>query len=135
MPLIQWDQKFSVGVQAMDQQHQRWFGILNNLHEAMQQGKGKDVLHKILGEMTDYTRTHFRGEEELLKSAGYPQLSEHLAKHKAFTAQIAEMDNKAKNGDTVLTFDLMDSLRAWLENHILKEDVKYGAFLSGAGKR
>ncbi len=135
MPLIQWDQKFSVGVQAMDQQHQRWFGILNNLHEAMQQGKGKEVLHKILAEMTDYTRTHFQREEELLKSAGYPQLAEHLGKHKAFTGKIAEMETKANKGDTVLTFDLMDSLKAWLEDHILKEDAKYGIFLAGAGKR
>ena len=35
MPLMDWNRSYSVGVAEMDAQHQKWFGILNKLHDAM----------------------------------------------------------------------------------------------------
>lgn len=130
MPLISWTSTFSVGIQSMDAQHQRWFTLLNRLHDAMLQGRGKEMLDAILFEMIDYTVTHFRSEEALLESRGYANLLEHVRKHEAFTHQLQEMQTKVSNGDPVLTFDVMDSLKTWLETHILVEDKKYAAVLA-----
>ena len=60
-----------------------------------------------------------------------PNLLEHLEKHRAFAVQLADMENRVDRGEPVLTFELMESLKAWLECHILKEDMKYAAFLAG----
>lgn len=114
----------------MDAQHQRWFTLINRLHDAMLQGRGKEMLDAILFEMIDYTETHFRHEEEMLQSRAYPRLLEHLQKHNAFTARLKEMQSNVEKGDPVLTFDVMESLKNWLENHILKEDMQYGTFLA-----
>ncbi len=134
MPLITWDDKFSVGVQSMDAQHQRWFALMNNLHDAMREGRGKAVQDAILAEMIDYTQTHFRREEELLQAKLYPNLLEHQDKHRLFTNRLFDMQSRIQKGEPVLTFDLMDSLKDWLQEHIMKEDMKYGTFLSGGSR-
>ncbi len=51
MALIQWDGSFSVKVAEIDQQHQKLVSMINDLNDAMKQGKGKDVLGKIVNEL------------------------------------------------------------------------------------
>ncbi len=48
MPLIQWNESFSVNVVEIDKQHQKLVGMINDLYDAMHQGKGNDVLGKII---------------------------------------------------------------------------------------
>lgn len=129
MPLMQWDAKYSVGVQAMDAQHQRWIGILNRLHDAMLSGKGREVQQGVLNEMVAYARTHFLEEELLLKTKGYPRLAEHKEKHTTFVRQVQDLEKKMEKGAPVLTMEVMDFLKRWLTQHILAEDVQYGAYL------
>lgn len=129
MPLMVWDTKYSVGVDAMDAQHQKWFGILNRLHDAMMAGKGREVQEAVMAEMVAYTRTHFLQEELLLKSKGFPNLPQHREKHVAFTKEVQELEAKLLGGAAVLTVDVMNSMKNWLRSHILAEDTKYGAYL------
>lgn len=129
MALMEWNQKFSVGVPAMDAQHQKWFGILNKLHDAMLTGKGADTQRAVMSEMVAYTRTHFLEEELMLKTRKYPKFSEHKAKHDAFTREVQDLEARMIGGAPVLSMQMMDSLRKWLSSHILAEDVRYGAYL------
>ena len=129
MALMEWNSRYSVGVPAMDAQHQKWFGILNRLHEAMLGGKGSDAQRAVLTEMVAYTRTHFLEEELMLKMKKYPHFAEHKAKHDAFTREVQELEARMIGGASVLTVQLMDSLRKWLSAHILAEDVRYGAYM------
>ena len=48
MVLFEWDDTYSVNVGEIDEQHQKLVGMLNDLHEAMEQGKDKDALQEIL---------------------------------------------------------------------------------------
>lgn len=132
MALMEWNQKYSVGVPAMDTQHQRWFDILNRLHEAMLRGKSADALRAVMSEMVAYTRTHFMEEELMLKVRKYPHFAEHKAKHDAFTKEVQDLEAKMIAGAPVLSMQVMDSLRKWLSGHILAEDVHYGAYLKMA---
>lgn len=129
MPLMNWETKYSVGVPAIDAQHQKWFGILNRLHDAMLGGKGKEAQQAILTEMVAYTRTHFLQEELMLKAKGYPELAAHREKHVAFTQKVQDLEAKVLAGSSVLTVEVMDFLRDWLNQHILSVDTRYGLWL------
>lgn len=72
MSLFAWNEKYSVNIQEIDDQHKRLIGLVSQLHGAMQQGKGKEVMDKILKELIQYTRTHFAAEERIMKVNGYP---------------------------------------------------------------
>ena len=133
MPLIAWDQGFSVGVGSIDEQHKKLIGLLNDLHDAMRFGKGRDVLGKVLAELIDYTAYHFRTEEGLFAKYGYPEHAAHEREHRDLTRQAMELKERFERGDTAITIDVMNFLKDWLNDHILGSDKRYGPFLAGKG--
>ena len=132
MPFLSWEPRYSVGA-AMDAEHKTWFAILNRLHDAMAQGKGRDIQQKILAEILTYTRTHFAHEETLLQTWNYPELPAHRQLHAGFIRKVQELEKKMNSGMPVLSLELMDFLRDWLSNHILTHDIKYGSWKKANG--
>ncbi|MGQ9819971.1 MAG: bacteriohemerythrin [Candidatus Kapaibacteriales bacterium] len=130
MALIEWNDKLSVGVPEMDNQHKRLFAIINDLDDAMKQGKGKDVIGKVLSGLETYVHTHFRSEEEFMKKIGFPGLEIQKEEHKKYTDEIEKFHREFKEGKTMLSVQLMNFLRNWLLDHIGKKDKAYGEFAS-----
>ena len=82
MALFTWNDSYSVKVAMCDQQHKKLFDIINRLADAMRLGKGDDVFSKTVGELLQYTRTHFQQEEALMRKANYPELASHQGAHR-----------------------------------------------------
>jgi len=135
MPLFTWNEKYSVLVGAMDEQHKKLFALINQLHEAMGAGKGKAVIGTVLTELLDYTRTHFTAEEKVLEKFGYTGLAEQKKEHGIFIAKIVEMQQKAAAGSLTVSMEASQFLRDWLTNHIMVVDKKYGSFLIEKGEK
>lgn len=133
MALIQWNDSFSVGVGEIDRQHQRLVGMINDLNDAMRQGKGKDVLGKIINGLVGYAGTHFRTEEKYFEQFGYPDAGSHKKEHFDFTKKVAEFKDGFDTGKIGLSIEVMNFLSNWLQNHIKVVDNKYGPFFNGKG--
>ena len=125
MPIFTWSDSYSVGAPGIDAQHKKLFDMINNLHEAMGQGKGKEALGKILDGLMDYTRVHFSDEEKMLEKVNYPDLAIQKTQHAAFVQKIAELQKDYKSGKITMTLPTMEFLKDWLLNHILVVDKKY----------
>ncbi len=119
MALLTWDESYSVHVREIDEQHKVWVRMLNNLHDAMREGKGRDKVGETLAGLVQYTKTHFATEEKLLRAAGYPFHGEHKKIHEDMTGQVESLLQRYQKGDLTLTFDVMDFLKNWLSEHIL----------------
>lgn len=135
MALFTWNDSYSVKVAMCDQQHKKLFEIINELSDAMRTGRGQDVVSKTVGELLQYTRTHFQQEEALLQKTSYPQLTAHQELHKKFVADIEALAKQARSGETVNSIKVLNLLRDWLVNHIQKTDKLYSAHLNAAGIR
>ena len=61
--MLNWDEKYSVGIQSIDQQHHKLFDLLNHLLSAMKQGQAATVTNKIISELSNYAIIHFQKEE------------------------------------------------------------------------
>ncbi len=133
MPLITWTSNLSVGVKQLDEQHQKLINLINSLHDAMTQGKGKEALGNILNELINYTVYHFGTEENLFQKYGYMGYASHKQEHDKLTQQAKEIKTKFDSGEPVLTIEVMNFLRDWLNNHIVGTDKKYGPFLNSKG--
>ena len=48
MGFIEWSDKLVTGVKECDEQHKKLVSLINEFYDAMKQGKGKDVLDKML---------------------------------------------------------------------------------------
>jgi hemerythrin len=134
MSLVVWSDKLSVGVNSIDEQHKKLVTLLNQLHDGMIAGKGKDVVGSVLKGLADYAATHFRYEEELFARTGYPDAAEHKQHHTQLVQKIAEIQQKyEQSGPAVLTIQVMNFLKDWLTNHILGVDMMYGPHLAARG--
>ncbi|MDQ5986419.1 MAG: Bacteriohemerythrin [Syntrophus sp. SKADARSKE-3] len=133
MGLIKWDSNLSVGVAEMDKQHQKLIDLINQLNDAMSQGKGKDVLGKTINGLLDYTKTHFTAEEKLMGQQGYTGLDQQKDAHKKFIDKVAAYKLQFETGKVGLTIEMMNFLSNWLKGHIIGEDKKYGPYLAEKG--
>lgn len=130
---FQWNASYSVKVSAMDAQHKQLFVIIQELYSAMRSGHGKDVAGGVLKRLIDYTVKHFAEEEKLMEKHAYPQLSQHLAEHRALVNKVVAFKKDFDAGGASVTPELMTFLQKWLTDHIQSVDNKYGDFLNAHG--
>lgn len=130
MPIIAWSDKYSVGMQIIDTQHKKLFELINQLYEAMTQGKSKDVLGKILKELIDYAAYHFKTEEDLFRKYSYGDKVNHVKTHEDLKQKVLDFNNKFNSGQTNISIEILNFLKDWIDKHILLIDKKYMGKLS-----
>jgi hemerythrin len=133
MPFANWNDSYSVKVQRLDDEHKKLFDIINQLHEGMKAGRGKDVLQNVIDQLLRYTEQHFKSEEGLLQQAGYPELTTHMALHQQFVSKIKGFSKDFQSGAAAISVDMLEYLRNWLAQHIQGTDHQYSATLNAAG--
>lgn len=130
MVLIAWTDKLAVNVKEIDDQHKKLINIINQLNDAMNSGKGRDVLGKVLTELVNYTMYHFGTEERLMEQHKYVNSPTHKAEHQKFVDTVGDFKKKFDSGNAMLSIKIMHFLRDWLTNHIMKTDQKFGQALN-----
>ncbi len=133
MAFIDWTDQLSVHIRRIDDQHKKLISIVNTLFDAMSQGKAKEVMGKVLNELIQYTRTHFQTEERLMQQYGYPDLAAHKKEHDELTRTVLDLQDKYNKGAIMLSVETSNFLKAWLTQHIMGTDKKYGPFLNEKG--
>jgi methyl-accepting chemotaxis protein len=129
-PSFKWSNAYSVGVATMDDQHKRFFVMINDLHQAMKQARGADVLGGILNELARYTEYHFSAEEAAMEEGRYPDLARHKEFHNQFISKVAEFQRRFNAGDHSIIVEAMNAVKDWLLNHIQHVDKKYGPYVN-----
>jgi hemerythrin-like metal-binding protein len=133
MAFVTWSERYSVRIRRFDEDHQQLFGIVNELHENMKKGHGKDVLESVLTKLLTYTKEHFAREESALKTYGYPEAKCHLAQHAAFADKVNGFVQEYKTGTGGLSAEVLSFITEWLTSHIMACDHQYGEFLKAKG--
>lgn len=134
MALIIWKEAYSVNIAEIDNQHKKLIELINNLHDAMITGKAKEEMSKILSSLVDYTLYHFATEEKIFDQYDFPGSKAHKKQHNDLIEQVAALQKKHEDGERVLTIDVMNFLRDWLNDHIMGSDKKgYGPYLNSKG--
>jgi len=126
MALIEWTDDFSVGVEVFDDDHKILIGMINELHEALNEGRGLDLVEDIFDRLEDYTNTHLASEESLMKSTGYAGYEEHKLAHEDWIKKLQEFKDKYQNEELILADVAMNQfLHSWLVDHIRGVDLLY----------
>jgi hemerythrin-like metal-binding protein len=123
--LITWQPEYSVNIEAIDSQHQVLVGLIRQLQEAMEEGRGRAFQHELIERLVTYTNQHFRFEENLMGERGYESLAEHVEQHRALTNQVCELQQKIQKRKAISNASIMLFLRNWLTDHIMQHDQKY----------
>ena len=135
MLFMTWNDKLSVGVKQVDDDHRKLLAMANNLYEAIEAGRGKQDLEKTLDDLLDYTTFHFAREEELFFRTGYPGAVRHKKEHDNMIKQVLQIQARYRVGSQPLTLEVMVFLKDWLFDHILVSAARYGPHLNASGIR
>jgi hemerythrin len=133
MALLAWNDRLSVNIREIDGQHKKLVNMVNELHDAMKEGKAETILVQIVGEMKQYAASHFGLEEGYMQTNNYPEFKIHKAEHDKFVAKVVQVEKDCKAGKCAVSMDILNFLSNWLVNHIKGTDKKYSPFLNSCG--
>jgi hemerythrin-like metal-binding protein len=124
-----WRPEYSVQIDAIDSQHKALVGLIRELQEAMEEGRGRAFQHTLIERLVAYVDKHFSFEENLMRERGYEGFAEHLELHRAMVSQVSKIQQTIQAGGAVSNASLMLFLRHWLTDHIMEHDQKYARAL------
>lgn len=133
MDKIVWKPEYSVGVERLDQQHQRIIKAINTLIVKPPMFRKSATIADVLAELTSYVSEHFLLEERLLEENKYPGLIDHAKKHTEYGERIADFYLKRVEKNKNVPEELLSFLGRWWIAHILYEDMKYKSFFEERG--
>lgn len=143
MRFVQWDDAYSINVTEVDRQHQQLFDLINELHEAMTDGRARHTVAAVVHEMQtmattlkqlmDYTSYHFSTEETYMVEHAYPERDEHMAAHAHFIERVHAFKQDFDCGEALHPVEIVEVIRDWWQSHILVVDKRLGAFLNERG--
>lgn len=130
---IKWTEAQSVGIEKIDNQHKMLFNSINDLVDAMNEGKGTEEIDKLFLFLESYTLDHFSLEEGYMEEYNYPEpeRGKHLSAHKDFKKDFAELKGKLSEKGPARSLAMKAStlLGSWWISHISNIDKVLGKYL------
>jgi len=122
---VVWDDKLSVGIDSIDNQHKILLNKVNFLIKSILEGKGNDSIINILNFLRNYSEEHFLLEEDIMRKQNHPDFEMHTKAHNTFRQSfekiIANIDQEGIQTDTLEYIETY--LIKWLLNHITEMDA------------
>ncbi|GAK57067.1 hemerythrin-like metal-binding protein [Candidatus Vecturithrix granuli] len=131
MELVQWNDRYLIGVKEIDAQHKYFVTLVNELHSKMQQHQIREIKTEIVPKLVDYVRKHFKDEERIMRRHNYPGLQEQIKAHQEILSNVNAIVNS--NADAFpMAMKLMRLTTQWFLDHVLEHDLRLGKFLNSA---
>ncbi len=130
---LEWDDKYSVEVEEIDNQHKLMFKTINELIDAIYTTPTKEKLEPIIEQLINYKKYHFATEEKYFIEFNYEKKDDHIAKHRLFTKRLEELQGEAGEDQLTFAFKLVDFLEDWLIDHLMTVDQEYKACFKAHG--
>jgi hemerythrin len=129
MAYFEWADDMVIDGGPIDSDHKKLVDLVNELHSATTEGRGFEVIEKIMTELIGYTREHLEREEQLMASLRFPNLERHKIGRMHFAKQLDELQKKYSEGSLTVASQLSTVLRDWLSLHIRRSDKEIKVFL------
>lgn len=136
MAIFIWDDSYKTGIESIDTQHKKLVDLLNQLDESLNIGGDTHEVIKLLDELVEYTKFHFKDEEKFMQNHEYDTNSydEHILVHQQFVDQVRNAQKECHENPDKVTDELLDFLVQWLINHILLTDKQMVSDISQTRK-
>lgn len=122
MALFPWNDDLNVGNTFIDSDHKKLVKLVNDFHDAMEQGRGNEVIGKVLNNLVIYTKEHFSREEAEMQRIKYPRFLAHKQEHDKLIKEVGELQASFATGKAMLSIKVSKFLRDWLVTHIQQTD-------------
>jgi len=133
MAYLKWTDDLETGIPFVDQDHKILVDLLNQAHDCIGVAEETATLGSVINALVDYTEFHFVREERLMAAADFPDLIAHCDMHRTLSKSVQKIRvTYATGADSIKAQEVVEFLRDWLINHILKQDFRYRASVLAA---
>lgn len=136
MNLIPWEDKFSIGIVEIDEQHKKMLSIINKLYSLLKEknNDNPEEMAAIIQEMVDYAVYHFQTEEKYFALFNYEKSGEHIEIHNQYRTKIEDWHKRySETRDSAVFFEISTYLHDWWIWHINNTDRDYAPLLKEHG--
>lgn len=125
-----WEDKLSVRVPEIDEDHRKLVDLFNILNRSVVEKDAKNYIEAVLEELISCTAWHFRHEERLMLKFGYGGLLEHKSQHRELIECVKALRQRLRQEHKAISSEDIEFLEQWLTGHILGADNALGSYLS-----
>src|SRR5215831_13626740 len=124
MGLLHWDDRYSVGIAAVDHEHRELIDLVNTLYDEAAAQRSKDAVLNFFGDLFKAISAHFALEERFMRERGYDQLGAHKSDHERLLDEIRDLMEDYEVNDLFEERLLAQRLDAWFSRHFETHDAR-----------
>ena len=132
MSFVDWPGELRVGVPPIDSDHEELVATLNELHEVLASGGGRDGADLLL-RFIRLARDHFGREEAFMAGHHYPAAAEHAREHVELLTVLSFLLDAMREAQAPLDAGALAHIRQWLCGHIENSDAALAHFVLRKG--
>ena len=132
MAPIEWKENYSVGVAAVDHEHQELIDLVNRIEAALTAQEPPEQTRAVFGDLFRAISSHFALEERFMREHGYDQTPDHKADHERLLDELRDlMDDYESNPalGSAAAAQLVARVGDWFTNHFKTHDARLHARL------
>ncbi len=133
MAFMEWDEKYSVNIPSIDEQHKKLIDLINRFYDSIKEKDRKERLLELVSGLKDYTVYHFKTEEDLMQKYNLTDYGLHKSEHDSFIAKVDDIYQRLNSGRLVISVEVTNFIKDWLGKHILGTDKAYSKHLIEKG--
>jgi hemerythrin-like metal-binding protein len=124
MSLLTWSERLALGHPMMDETHEEFVGLLNDLGTA----EGDQILVR-LDAFIAHTEKHFSQENAWMEELQYPRIGCHRNEHANILEVVREVRTRVAGGEQQYGRTLAEALAEWFPVHAASMDAMLAAFM------
>lgn len=126
MEIIEWNDKFKIGVEVVDKAHAKLFRITKKLLELSEDASSnQSTFREGVKYLEAYSMMHFSEEETYMRSIRYSGYAQHKRVHDNFrdsTLVSLKKDLELSHYSPAAIQRFVATMNSWLKTHIMQED-------------
>ncbi|MEW7974411.1 MAG: bacteriohemerythrin [Candidatus Thiodiazotropha endolucinida] len=131
---LTWRDDWYLGIDEIDQQHLHLVELVNQVADSVmtQNSESNDDggAMRLVLQLQEETRQHFRDEEAFMRNHEYPQVSSHHREHALLQAELSDLIREIEEGKRRLDIETLTSLKYWLIDHVIDSDMDIARYMN-----
>jgi hemerythrin-like metal-binding protein len=124
MVLIEWGEKYCIGIANIDYEHEKLVELINSVYALVENRADKQLIVDSLGDIYGDISAHFALEEKMMRKHSYVHYKEHKADHQRLLKDIGDITERLEKSNELDEPLFKQKLADWFLLHFKTHDIR-----------
>jgi hemerythrin len=122
--LLDWKDEYSVGIEAVDDEHKELIDFINRFHQEFDATEAKKTVPAFFGDLLVWISAHFALEEKFMRDQAYDRFDQHKEDHERLIDELREIMDAFAWAEEIDALELARCLDSWFTLHFRAHDAE-----------